>query len=152
MSARPWRLLLAAGLALATSGCVTSTVDESTSTVDESASTAAESTSAEGSANGDGDGPGDLVGFLFAVPDMLQQKRGQTPDTIVIKTVAILPDARYRGLGRLLIVEMLRNAQALGYRQAISALMHCQNRSQVISRDCARPMREYSLFARELSS
>jgi len=95
---------------------------------------------------------GRLVGFVLAPPDYLQDRDPSAIDTIVIKTVAILPDARYRGLGRLLIVEMLRNAQSLGYRQAISALMHCQNRSQVISRDCARPMREYSLFARELSS
>ena len=95
---------------------------------------------------------GRIVGFVFAPPDYLQSVDPAAIDTIVIKTVAVLPDACYRGLGRLLIVEMLRNAESLGYRQAISALMYCRNRSQQISSDCARPMREYRLFARELAA
>lgn len=95
---------------------------------------------------------GRLVGFIFAPPDYLQDRRPAGIDTIVIKTVAIRPDARYRGLGRLLIVEMLAEAAAMGYRQAISALMHAENRSQKISRNCAGPMREYRLFARELAA
>ncbi|MDH4108668.1 MAG: GNAT family N-acetyltransferase [Gammaproteobacteria bacterium] len=95
---------------------------------------------------------GRIVGFVFAPPDYLQSLDPAAIDTIVIKTVAVLPDACYRGLGRMLIVDMLRNAESMGYRQAISALMYCENRSQQISRDCARPMREYRLFARELAA
>jgi len=95
---------------------------------------------------------GRIVGFVFAPPDYLQSPEPSAIDTIVIKTVAVLRDACYRGLGRVLIVEMLRNAESLGYRQAISALMYCENRSQQISSDCARPMREYRLFARELAA
>jgi len=94
---------------------------------------------------------GQVVGFVFSPPDYLQSSRPAEIDTIVIKTIAILPRTAYRGLGRVLIVDMLKNAEAMGYRQAISALMHTQNRSQKISRDCAAHMRCYELFGRKLS-
>ena len=90
-----------------------------------------------------------VVGFIFGPPDWLQPS---PIDTIVIKTVAILPEPQYRGLGRLLIVELLRNAASLGYRRAISALMHSANRSRQISSDCAGPMRRYAIYGRRLSS
>ncbi|MFQ5983782.1 MAG: GNAT family N-acetyltransferase [Woeseiaceae bacterium] len=93
-----------------------------------------------------------VVGFIFSPPDYLQQTAGDKIDTIVIKTVAILPRKRYSGLGRLLIVELLHKALELGYSKAISALMQAENRSQKISCDCAGPMRRYALFARSLSA
>ncbi len=91
-----------------------------------------------------------VVGFVFAPPDYLQQ--ANKIDTIVIKTFAILPDECYRGLGRVLIVDMLHNALNMGYTTAISALMQTDNRSQAISSDCAGPMRRYALFAKRLTS
>ncbi len=93
---------------------------------------------------------GRVVGFVFSLPDYLQQ--GDKIDTIVIKTFAILPDKCYSGLGRVLIVDMLQNALSMGYTTAISALMHTDNRSQKISSGCAGPMRRYALFARSLTS
>lgn len=90
-----------------------------------------------------------VVGFIFAPPDYLQGN--DKIDTIVIKTVAILPDKRYSGLGRLLIVNLLQNAAELGYTKAISALMHSGNQSQKISKPCAGTMRRYALFARSLA-
>ena len=95
---------------------------------------------------------GRVVGFVFAPPDYLQQSYHGRIDTIVIKTVAILPDNRYRGLGRLLIVDMLANALEMRYTTAVSALMQTDNRSQEISSACAGPMRRYELFARSLQS
>ena len=93
-----------------------------------------------------------VVGFIFAPPDYLQRVTNDTIDTIVIKTVAILPRKCYSGLGRLLIVNLLQNAVELGYTKAISALMHSGNQSQKISKDCAGTMRRYALFARSLTS
>jgi len=94
---------------------------------------------------------GRVVGFVFAPPDYLQSTNPEEIDTIVIKTIAILPRKEYSGLGRVLIVDMLKNAEAMGYCQAVSALMHTQNRSQQISADCAGPMRRYALFGRKLN-
>jgi len=92
-----------------------------------------------------------IVGFIFSPPDYLQCNSPAEIDTIVINTVAVLPRREYSGLGRVLIVDMLQNAEAMGYRQAISALMVTENRSQQISSDCAAHMRRYELFARKLN-
>ena len=94
---------------------------------------------------------GRIVGFIFSPPDYLQSETAGEIDTIVIKTIAILPRKQYSGLGRVLIAELLKNAEMLGYQQAISAMMHTENRSQKISSGCAGPMRGYQLFARELN-
>ena len=93
---------------------------------------------------------GEMVGFILAPPDFLQLQYQHRMDAIVIKTVAVLPQKEYRGLGRILIVDCLKNAIDMGFTTAISALMHVQNRSQKISSDCAGPMRAYALFAKEL--
>ena len=93
---------------------------------------------------------GEVVGFVFSPPDLAQRSYQDVVDTIVIKTVAVKPGDAYSGLGRVLIVDMLRNAIDMGYTAAISALMHVENRSQKISSDCAGPMRRYELFAKGL--
>ena len=92
----------------------------------------------------------EVVGFILAPPDFLQLKYQHTMDAIVLKTVAVLPQREYSGLGRVLIVDLLKNANDMGFTTAISALMHTENRSQKISSDCAGPMRAYALFAKEL--
>ena len=93
---------------------------------------------------------GEVVGFILAPPDFLQLSYQHAMDAIVIKTVAVLPRKEYSGLGRVLIVELLKNAIDMGFTTAISALMHTENRSQKISSDCAGPMRAYEVFAKEL--
>ena len=93
---------------------------------------------------------GEVVGFILAPPDFLQLRYQHRMDAIVIKTVAVLPQKEYSGLGRVLIVDLLRNAIDMGFTTAISALMQSENRSQEISSDCAGPMRAYALYAKEL--
>ena len=92
----------------------------------------------------------EVVGFILAPPDFLQLSYQHTMDAIVLKTVAVLPRKEYSGLGRVLIVDLLKNAIDMGFTTAISALMHTENRSQKISSDCAGPMRAYEVFAKEL--
>lgn len=91
-----------------------------------------------------------LVGFLFAVPDCLQNQRGETCDTLVIKTIAVLPGREYAGLGHLLGVQCQLRAHDLGYRRAIHALMHDANNSRNLSGHYAQTMRRYALFSRPL--
>ena len=93
---------------------------------------------------------GEVVGFILAPPDFLQLDYQHRMDAIVIKTVAVLPQKQYSGLGRVLIVDLLKNAIDMGFTTAISALMQSENRSQEISSDCAGPMRAYALYAKEL--
>lgn len=91
-----------------------------------------------------------LVGFLFAVPDLLQAQRGETVDTVIIKTVAVLPGRIYAGLGNVLVARVQAIAYALGYRRAIHALMHDANNSRNLSSRYARSIRRYTLYAKKL--
>lgn len=90
---------------------------------------------------------GDLVGFLFALPDVAQAQRGEKIDTVIFKTLAVLPEMAGMGIGSLLAAQAHTNAHAMGYRFAIHALMHHDNRSRNISAHYAAPMRRYALFA-----
>ncbi|MCA9167837.1 MAG: GNAT family N-acetyltransferase [Planctomycetales bacterium] len=93
-----------------------------------------------------------IVGFCFAVPDMLQPLRGETADTLIVKTLAVAPDRRYRGLGQVLLEEVHHRAFAAGMKRAIHALVREDAGLQSISRRYGRPFRRYALFGRELSS
>ena len=92
------------------------------------------------------------VGFIFALPDVLKQQGQEPNDTIIIKTVAVVPQFSGVGLGSLLVARAQQNAHELGFTRAIHALMHESNRSRNISHHTAVTMRRYSLFSRALSS
>lgn len=93
-----------------------------------------------------------LLGFLFAVPDYLQARRGEPIDTFVVKTLAVVPEYAGQGLAALLGDRCRRNALALGFRRAIHALMHEGNRSLKFSDAYAGQIfRRYTLFAKELT-
>ena len=92
------------------------------------------------------------VGFIFAVPDLKQAERGRPIDTVVVKTVAVLPERANAGLGSLLLAACQGAASRLGYARAIHALMHEQNASRNLSRRCAQPMRRYTLFGKALGA
>lgn len=94
---------------------------------------------------------GTLVGFLFAVPDLLQERSGKRIDTMVVKTVAVLPGREYAGLGNLLVARSHAIAHQMGYRRAIHALMHESNESRSVSGHYGRPFRGYTLYERLLA-
>ena len=93
----------------------------------------------------------DLVGYVFALPDVAQATRTAAIDTIIVKTAAVLPDPELRGLGTLLISRVQEAGHRLGFRRAIHALMHENNISRKISRHYAETMRQYTLYAMELA-
>ena len=92
------------------------------------------------------------VGFIFAVPDLKQAERGRPVDTVVVKTLAVLPERAHAGLGSLLLAACQGAASRLGYTRAIHALMHEQNASRNLSRRYAQPMRRYALFGKALGA
>lgn len=93
---------------------------------------------------------GELVGFIFALPNLLQAQRGRPIDTAIIKTMAVRPDHGGIGLGGLLMAHCQQAARAAGFRRAIHALFHEANRSGRISSHTAQVFRRYTLFARPL--
>lgn len=90
------------------------------------------------------------VGFSFSLPDLLEQKRDGRVKSVIIKTMAILPDATYRGLGAIFADRTHAAAHGLGFTRAIHALMHDSNRSRALSGRTGVTMRRYSLFSRSL--
>ncbi|MEO7994186.1 MAG: N-acetyltransferase [bacterium] len=91
---------------------------------------------------------GEPVGFMFNISNYAE---GATPATVIMKTFAVLPGRAYAGLGNLLLGASNAHAYALGYRQAIYALIWTGNNSRIIADRFAIPFREYTLFAKELA-
>jgi len=93
----------------------------------------------------------EIIGFCFAVPDLLQARRGELIDTIVVKTFGVLPQPGYGGVGQVLLEEVHHRAAAHGYRHAIHALVREAAPSMRIVGRYGSPFRRYALFAKELS-
>jgi GNAT superfamily N-acetyltransferase len=93
---------------------------------------------------------GELAGFIFAIPNLLQAQAGRPIDTAIIKTMAVHRDHGGVGLGSLLMARCQQAVRAAGFTRAIHALFHEANRSGRISGHTARVIRRYTLFARPL--
>jgi GNAT superfamily N-acetyltransferase len=94
---------------------------------------------------------GALLGFMFALPDLLQARRGAPVDTVIVKTMAVDPSASGIGLGGVLVDLVQRSAREMGFRRTIHALMHETNVSRRISDRYARTIRRYALLSRSLA-
>lgn len=94
----------------------------------------------------------ELLGFMFAVPDVLAAQRGSPVDTVILKTVAVDPRLAGSGLGSAMLDLVQREARQLGFRRAIHALIHETNISRQISGRYARTFRRYALFSRGTGS
>lgn len=89
---------------------------------------------------------GECVGFVFAMPDLNQSLRGETVDTLIIKTLAVKKGRDYAGLGAYLGWWVHQCANAAGYKKAIHAYMYEGNTSRVISDKSALVHRRYELY------
>jgi predicted N-acetyltransferase YhbS len=90
------------------------------------------------------------VGFVFAIGDLLHPGPEKRPETVIIKSLAVLPEWNGKGVGPLLMSRATANARRLGYRRGIHALMHEDNRSRGLSGHHGDVMREYTLYSRSL--
>ncbi len=92
---------------------------------------------------------GKPVGFVFCIPDLAQHQAGQACDTLIIKTLAVLPGRAYAGLGTVLVDRMREAARTLGYRCIVHALMYDGNDSANIGKN-SEILRRYTLFSKSL--
>lgn len=94
---------------------------------------------------------GRTVGYLFAIPDLAQASRGKQIDTVIGKTLAILPGKKYAGLGRFLIDRMNKASGSMGFKRIIHALQYEDNtRSRSLTDFYCEVFRRYTLFAKKL--
>ncbi len=89
-----------------------------------------------------------LVGFMFAIPDLLESARGEPMRTVILKSMAVHPEYGGNGLGGILMDEVQRVARKLGFKRAIHALMQETNLSRRISSHYGTTTRRYTLYER----
>ena len=94
---------------------------------------------------------GQLVGFIFGIPDLAEPARGETLRTVIVKSMAVHPACGGNGLGGLLMEDCQQAARKLGFERAIHALMHETNRSRSISARYGRTIRRYALYGKSLT-
>jgi GNAT superfamily N-acetyltransferase len=93
----------------------------------------------------------DLVGFMFALPNLVEAHTGRPVRSVVLKTLAVSPAARGAGLGTLLLARAQVTARSMGLTRAIHALIHERNVSRRISDRYARTIRRYALYAKRVA-
>jgi GNAT superfamily N-acetyltransferase len=94
--------------------------------------------------------PGQLAGFVLALPDLNEaQRQGQTR-SLIIKTLAVHPSRRSCGLGSWLCAQAQCAAASMGLSRSVFALMHDENHSARIGDRYGRVFRRYTLFSRGL--
>ena len=86
------------------------------------------------------------VGFIFSLPNYLDSTRR----SVVIKTIAVLPEYRQEGIGKKLYEAVTKEALKLEFREFITALIYKENNSQRLC-DGGKVIREYTLFRKELN-
>jgi GNAT superfamily N-acetyltransferase len=87
----------------------------------------------------------ELAGYVFAYADPMAPGKGR-PVRLVLKTLAVDPDWRRAGLGKLLVARLHDAARRKGLTSVIHALMQVQNASVRISVTSAEPFRRYALY------
>ena len=92
------------------------------------------------------------VGFAFCSPDFLRRPVGGPSDTLILKTLAVLPGRAYAGLGNLFVELVHRAAHAAGMTRVIHALSAAQNSVINITARYGRVMRRYTLFSHPLQA
>jgi len=97
-----------------------------------------------------GEQRGEVVAFLFALPDALESARGALARTAILKTVATRRGRQFAGLAHVLAARAAATALELGYARAIHALMHESNGSRNWSARSGTVFRRYALLGRTL--
>jgi GNAT superfamily N-acetyltransferase len=91
------------------------------------------------------------VGLLLVLPDWLRAQRGEPLDTVIVKTLAVLPELAGSGLAGLLLARGEEVARERGFTRVIHALMHERNASlRMSARYGGQIIRRYALFGRPL--
>lgn len=93
---------------------------------------------------------GQPVGFVFGIADWQAAARGEKP-AVIVKTLAVDPEARCPGLGSLLVDELHLISLEKGHTEAIHALQHETNTSlKITGRHQGKVFRRYALFSKRL--
>ena len=92
----------------------------------------------------------ELIGYVFGIPDYAELEYKGKIETMILKTIAISPQYNGKGMGYILIDELVKEAEKSGYKNVIYALMYEKNISKNIGLLLGDELRRYTLFIKEL--
>ncbi len=90
------------------------------------------------------------VGFVFLIPDYNEMKSKGKVETVIAKTIAVLPDYRQIGLGNAMLSLAYSNAFRLGFEDVIVALVYSDNVSAKLIDSDFNYNRKYTLYSKDL--
>ena len=94
---------------------------------------------------------GKEIGFIFCIPDFGETKRSQKISTIIVKTVAVIPEFQKLAIGNVLMSDIAKIAKQKGFENWICAFMYANNTSQKMAkRNQTELIREYALYGKEI--
>jgi len=94
---------------------------------------------------------GQEVGFVFCIPDFNELKREGKISTLILKTIAVLPEYEELAIGNIMLRKIAKTAQNKNFEKWIFAFMYSNNTSQKMAkRNKTEIIREYALYGKEL--
>lgn len=94
---------------------------------------------------------GQEVGFVFCIPDFNELKREGKISTLILKTIAVLPEYQEFALGNIMLRHIAKIAKSKNFEEWIFAFMYSNNTSQKMAkRNKTEVIREYVLYGKEL--
>ena len=94
---------------------------------------------------------GKPIGFLFSMPDFNMSRPNEKVTTLILKTIAIIPEYEDYSIGNIMLNEIRKTSIDLGFTEWIFAFMYKNNTSQrMAQRNNTTTIREYSLYGKDL--
>ncbi|MBR3613946.1 MAG: GNAT family N-acetyltransferase [Clostridia bacterium] len=91
------------------------------------------------------------VGFVFCIPNFNEIKNKGNIESVILKTIAVLPEYQNLSLGNLMLNKIAKIAKNKGYKDWIYAFMYSHNTSQrMATRNKTKVIREYALYGKEI--
>ncbi len=94
---------------------------------------------------------GKEIGFVFCIPNFNELKEGKELKTLILKTVAVLPEYEHLAIGNILLRKISEIAKRKNFKEWIFAFMYSDNTSQKMAqRNNTEVIREYAIYGKEI--
>lgn len=94
---------------------------------------------------------GNEIGFVFCIPNFNELKITGKLNTLILKTIAVLPEYQRLSIGSIMINHIAKVAKNKNFENWIFAFMYSENSSQKMAkRNKTEIIREYALYGKEI--
>ena len=91
------------------------------------------------------------VGFVFCMPDINEFKRKGKLETLILKTIAVLPEYEDFAIGNIMLRHIAKTAKNKNFEKWVFEFMYSNNTSQKMAkRNKTEVIREYALYGKNL--